>query len=114
MALTRKTAAKDTPEKQLQNTVSEFEAVLSGKENKDFLAYKTGPKPTPKDVFRFITEIDGKRRAGRSPVGARLTNVLQSVQRFTSVVDVIVGGSQNLTASAIWGVLTFSLKVSFP
>ena len=113
MALARKKTTKDTAEKQLQKAVSEFEAVLNSKESKEFLACKTGPKPTPKDVFRFISEIDGKRRAGRSPVGARLTNILQSVQRFTSVGDIIIGGSQNLIASAVWGALTFSLKVSF-
>ena len=95
MAVARRKGVKDTPEKQLQQALSEFEAVIRGEQRRQFLHHKFGPKPTPKDVIRFMTEIDSndvRKRAGRPCVGTRLTNILQPVQKFTSVGDIIVGG----------------------
>lgn len=64
--------------------------------------------------MQFTAEIDrdtSQSRKSRRFVGTRLMNVLQAVQQFSTVVDLMVGSSQSQVASAIWGVLKISLLV---
>lgn len=76
--------------------------------------YRGQSSPNPTDVMRFTAEIDrdpGRNRKSRQCVGARLTNVLHTVQQFATVVDFIVGSSQSQVTCAIWGVVKVSLQV---
>lgn len=70
--------------------------------------------PNPTDVMRFTAEIDrnaNRNRKSRQCGGTRLTNVLHAIQQFSTVVDVMVGGSQSQIACALWGTVKISLLV---
>jgi ankyrin repeat domain-containing protein 50 len=69
------------------------------------------------DVMRLTADIDrraaGKVRGGRC-FGPRLVNVLQAVQQFAALGDVIVGGSQNIIACGVWSLVRMTLLVGIP
>jgi len=64
--------------------------------------------------MKLTAEIDENNsyRRSRRCFGPRLTNVLEAVQQFSAVVDIIIGGSQSLIASAIWGTLKMTLQIT--
>ena len=114
MALVLSGAAQLKPEIRLAQALSEFEAILHEDQKAKFRAYKSQKPPDAQDVMRLTAEIDrdsSRRRKTRQCVGPRLTNLLQAVQQFSTVVDLAIGGSQNLIASSIWGTLKMSLQV---
>lgn len=97
MALALRNAAPLKPEIQLAQAVSVFEASLVADQKSKFRVYHGQSPPDVNDVMRLTAQIDkeNSRRKSRRCVGPRLTNVLQSVQQFSTVVDVIIGGSQS-------------------
>ena len=114
MALSLAKAAPLKPEIKLAQALSEFEAVLADDQKQKLRTYRGQSAPNPTDVMRFTAEIDrdaSRNRKSRQCVGTRFTNVLHSVQQFSTVVDFIVGGSQSQIAGAIWGTVKLSLKV---
>ncbi len=44
--------------------------------------------------------------------GTRLVGILDRVQLFAKVGDILVGGSQNMIASGVWAVFKLSLQVA--
>ncbi|EXJ91683.1 hypothetical protein A1O3_00233 [Capronia epimyces CBS 606.96] len=114
MAVALRTAAPLKPEIRLAQTLSEFESILSDSQKLGLRAYKNQTAPETTDVMRLTAEIDrnnGRRRSRRC-VGPRFSSILQAVQQFSTIVDTIVGGSQSLLASAIWGVLKMTLQIT--
>lgn len=104
MALAITEAAVLKPEIQLAQALSEFEAVLDDSQKAKLRTYKGQGPPEVQDIMRWTAEIDPDNRRLRKTrhcVGPRLASFLQSVQQFTTVVDLCVGGSQNLLASAV-------------
>ncbi|KAJ5637475.1 hypothetical protein N7490_007354 [Penicillium lividum] len=101
------------PEIRLAQAISMFEADLPDNHKIAFQNEKVqmrGKPPGAQDVLRLTAEIDQlalgfKRRC----FGARMMNVLEAVQRFAAMGDIIVGGSQNLIACGVWAVLRSSL-----
>ncbi|MCJ1428875.1 hypothetical protein MMC29_006786 [Sticta canariensis] len=115
MALSLAKAAPLKPEIKLAQALSEFEAVLPDDQKTKLRTYRGQSPPNPTDVMRFTAEIDrdaGRNRKSRQCVGTRLTNVLQSIQQFSTVVDLIVGSSQSQIAGAIWGTVKLSLQLA--
>jgi len=119
MALALSRASGLKPEIRLAKAVSEFEAALSQVEkvtlNISRNSAQTAP-PTEQDVMRLTAEIDRKSSnllSGSRCFGPRLTNLLQSVQQFVALGDVVVGGSQNLIACGVWAAIRMALLVSF-
>ena len=114
MAVALHNAAPLKPEIRFVQALSEFEAILTDDQKTKFRTYHRPPGAT--DVMRLTAEIDREdsHRKGRRCVGPRLTNVLQAVQQFSTIVDTIVGGSQSQIACAIWGVLKLSIQVTSP
>ena len=112
MALALSAAGQLKPEIRLAQAISEYEAILNDSQKAKFRTYRQNAPPDAADVIRLTAEIDrdGSRRS-RQCVGPRLTNVLQTVQQFSTLVDLVIGGSQNLIAAAVWGVLKMSLQV---
>ena len=103
-----------SPELKLIQSLSEYEAILDSDQKTKLRTYRGALPPTVDDVMRFTAEIDidaARTRKSRHCVGPRLTNVAESVQQFASAMDVVMGGSQSVTACAIWGVLKMSLLV---
>lgn len=102
----------------LAQAISQFEADLSAREKDEFRTARTrscASSPTIQDVMRLTAEIDRctahNLRGGRC-FGPRFTNVLQSIQQFAALGDIIVGGSQNLIACGVWTLVRFTLIVS--
>lgn len=109
-------ATRLKPEIRLAQALSLFEADLPDTQKTLFQSEKTQNSkkpPTSQDVLHLIAEVDARTLAAkRRCVGTRMMNVLEAVQQFASLGDIVVGGSQNLIACGIWTVLRSSLLVS--
>jgi ankyrin repeat domain-containing protein 50 len=111
-------AATLKPEIRLAQAVSEFEASLSGKDKATLRYYRSQALNKPidtSDVMRLTAEIDLRavqQNGGGQCFGPRMTNILQAVQQYAALGDVIVGGSQNIIACGVWSLLRLTLLVS--
>ena len=115
MSLAITKASRLKPEIRLAQAVSEFEADLSTEQKATFRTNRSktiSSPPTSQDVMRLTAEIDRGTGNGNRCLGPRLTNVLQAVQKFAALGDIIIGGSQNLVACGIWTIVRTSLLVS--
>lgn len=115
MALPLSKAAPLKPEIRLAQALSEFQANLSEERKAEFKTFARPPDIV--DVARITAEIDretGRQRKSRRCVGPRLTNILQSVQQFSTIADLAVGAAQSQIASAIWGAIRTVLRVVSP
>ena len=113
MALALRKAAQLKPEIRLAQALSEYEAILADDQKAKLRVYRSQPAPDGIDVMRLTAEIDrdnGNRRSRRC-FGPRLTSFLHTVQQFAPVADTILGASQSLIASSIWGTLKVALQV---
>jgi hypothetical protein len=114
------TVSRLKPEIRLAQAISQFEADLSSEPKAAFNADRCKSHdcpPSHANVMRLATEIDrrasGKAALGRC-FGPRLINVLQAVQQFAALGDVVVGGSQNVIACGIWSLVRMTLLVGLP
>ena len=112
MALSNSKSASSRPEIELDQVLSEFDAILTEDQKTTLSTYRGQSPPSPDDVMRFTAAIDrnASRKSGQL-VGTRLSNVLHSIQQFSTVKSLIVGTSQQYLASAIWGTVKISLQV---
>ena len=120
MSVVLANASRLKPEIRLADAVSHFEADLSSEQKATFRTYRSLSRdspPDPSDVMRLTAEIDrrtsGKVGGGRC-FGTRLTNVLQAIQQFASLGDIVVGGSQNIIACGVWSLVRMTLLVGVP
>lgn len=111
-------AAALKPAIRLAQSISEFEAGLSDEHKASFRSdrSKSLHKPLdPSEVMRLTAEIDRRvvqQNGGGQCFGPRLTNILQAVQQYAALGDIVVGGSQNIIACGIWSLLRLTLLVS--
>jgi ankyrin repeat domain-containing protein 50 len=114
MALAVRGTATLKPEIRLAQALSEYEAILPDSEKAEMRKLRAGRPPDVSAVMEMTAAIDrtNRHRTSRRCFGPRLTNVLESVQQFSTIVDVIIGGSQNLIASAIWGTVKMTLQIT--
>ena len=103
-------------EVRLGHAISAFATVLDSKPRNEFRALQLRRDflPSGRDVIRLTEEInqEGQRRhRAWRPYGARVGAFLARLQALASLGDVIIGGSQNLIACGVWGVVRFSLEV---
>ena len=108
------------PEIRLAQAITQFEEDLPDEQKGHFHSNKRQSCHSPPnihDVMRLTAEIDrrvaGKVGGGRC-FGTRLVNVLEAVQRFAALGDVVVGGSQNMIVCGVWSLVRMSLLVRFP
>ncbi|KAF5252822.1 hypothetical protein FANTH_2146 [Fusarium anthophilum] len=117
MALSLRDGARLKPDIRLAQAVSEFEAALTSEQKVAFRASRSSAvqtSPTMSDVMRLTAEIDLKatNKHGRGRCfGPRLTNLLQAIQQFAALGDVVVGGSQNLIACGVWAAARTTVHV---
>ena len=111
MATSLTRIGKLTPEVQLAQAVSEFEAILTLDEKTVLRNLKSKHHPDTIDIVRLTAEIDRSSQLSRKCVGTRFANVLRAIQAFTSIGDMVVGGSQNMMASGLWASVRFTLQV---
>ncbi|KAH6664799.1 hypothetical protein F5X68DRAFT_143782 [Plectosphaerella plurivora] len=108
-------AGKLKPEIRLAQAVSEFGASLAPKHAVAFKNFHSQSRPVPQDAIRITEELnrDGARsHRGWKPFGTRLVKILERVQVFTSIGDVLIGGSQNMIACGVWAVVRVSLTLA--
>ncbi|KAF6829328.1 hypothetical protein CPLU01_07970 [Colletotrichum plurivorum] len=107
-----------TPEMRLVKATSEFEAALTTVQKASFRNIRSKACTTPptlKDVMELTAEIDcqaRKKHKSSWSFGTRLTNMLQSVQQYAALGDVVVGGSQNLIACGVGAAVRMVLHMS--
>lgn len=111
------TSSRLKPEIRLAQAVSQFEADLPSEQKKSFQKYRHDSPPNANDVIRLTAEIDqqasGKFGRGRC-FGPRLFNVLQAVQQFAALGDILIGGSQSMIACGVWSLVRMTLLVRIP
>ncbi|KAJ5170909.1 uncharacterized protein N7500_003692 [Penicillium coprophilum] len=98
------------PEVKLGQAISEFVADLSTEQKARFNATRTqalASPPTIQDV-RIITAEIGRLPNGRF-LGTRFINLIEAVQRFAALGDILIGGSQNIIACGVWSMVRLSL-----
>lgn len=121
MSLALAKAAPLKAEIRLGQAISQFDASLSAEEKAALWAYRARLSKSPPDthdVMRLTAEIDrraAEKRTGGRCFGPRLTNMLQAIQQFAALGDVVVGASQNIAACGLWSLVRMTLLVSpFP
>ncbi|KAM5357706.1 hypothetical protein ACJZ2D_015991 [Fusarium nematophilum] len=107
------------PEIRLAQAIAQFEVDLSDEQRADFHSIKRQSCHSPPDihdVMRLTAEIDhgiaGKVGGGRC-FGTRLVSVLEAVQRFAALGDIVVGGSQNMIACGVWSLMLVNVSSWF-
>jgi hypothetical protein len=119
MSVIRSKLREPGAELRLARVISEFEADLSDKQKSEYRNFKSQSSDRPpnlKDVNCLVAEINSQIsvKAGGRCYGTRFTNFLHGIQRFASIGDVMIGGTQNLLACGIWSLVRMSLLVSPP
>lgn len=112
MALPLSKAGPLKPEIRLAQALSEFQANLTKEHKLEFRNFSHPPDIV--DVARLTAEIGretGRLQRSRRCVGPKLTNILQSIQQYSTVADLVVEAAQSQIASAIWGAIRTVLKV---
>ncbi|KAH7153533.1 hypothetical protein EDB81DRAFT_791537 [Dactylonectria macrodidyma] len=103
------------PEIRLAQAVAEFKADLSDNQKADFQSNERQSSQFPPnihDVMRLTAEIDrhvAAKVGGGRCFGTRLVNILEAVQRFAALGDIMIGGSQNLIACGVWSLVRTTL-----
>lgn len=88
----------------LSRAINEFYESLDRDNKAIFDSYRDAARAAPPgpDVIRQIAaEID---RKGRKPRGDRFKRVLEALQQFVAVGDVVIGSTQNMLAAGVWSV----------
>lgn len=118
MATALRKASRLKPDIRLAQAVSEFEASLNSTQKASFRNERSTAcknPPTAADVMQLTAKIDHEARQKRLSsrcFGPRLTNLLQAVQQFAALGDVVAGGSQNLVACGVWAAVRMTLHAS--
>ncbi|RYC79808.1 hypothetical protein BFJ63_vAg17305 [Fusarium oxysporum f. sp. narcissi] len=107
------------PEIRLAQAIKQFEMDLSDEQKAAFdsnTRQSCHSPPNIHDVMRLTAEIDhrvaGNVGGGRC-FGTRLVNVLEAVQRFAALGDIVVGGSQNMIACGVWSLMLVNVSSWF-
>jgi hypothetical protein len=105
-------------ESRLQRSLDAFIRDLSPQQRSEFLQDRQifrDRYPDENDVFVFISKLNGKRVSQKQrSYGPRFLNIILVVQQFTAMGDILVGGSQNMIASAVWSTVRSALLVGAP
>lgn len=121
MALALRNAAPLRSDIALAQAISEFERLLTPEQKmsfKDLRNRALRSAPSTDDVMRLTADINQRlvtRRQSSSSMyrcfGTRFTNVLQCLQRYAALGDVVVGGSQNIIACGVWALVRITIQV---
>ncbi|KAK3319557.1 hypothetical protein B0T19DRAFT_268943 [Cercophora scortea] len=114
MALSVRRPGNTSPELLLAHSISEFEAALPATHKSSFRnlrALALNSPPGPSDVMRITAEINLQTRGKTRCLGPRFTNVLQTIQQYAALGDVLIGGSQNIIACGVWALFRTTLQL---
>jgi hypothetical protein len=101
-------ATSDAAVQQLESTVAGFHAILTDNDRKVLQKLKATPYAS-QNIITFRAELDrlDKRRQGRS-VALRPASFLQTIERFTPVVDTYIQSNPDIAA-----IVCGSIKLTF-
>lgn len=110
---------KLSPQVRLAQAISEFGALFADDAAKhaQFKNLRNRSPPTAGEIVRLTEEVnsDGSRRhKSWKPFATRLVLVLERVQQFAPIGDVLTGGAQSMLASGVWASVRMALEVSYP
>lgn len=97
----------------LGRAISEFYESLDTENKALFNSYKDAARtaaPVLGDIQQVAAEID---RKARKPCGDRFKRVLEALQQFVAVGDVVIGSTQNMLAAGAWSVARLTVIVGF-
>ena len=108
MALVIANSAMSNPGVTLVQALNDYEAILS---DEDKTQLHSQGAPDVMAALNLATAIDAKNTNHRRQcMGPRLITFLESVQRFSSVIDTFVSSHPNI-AALVWGGLKLTLLV---
>ena len=108
MALVIANSAMSNPGVTLVQALNDYEAILS---DEDKTQLHSQGAPDVMAALNLATAIDAKiTNHRRQCMGPRLITFLESVQRFSSVIDTFVSSHPNI-AALVWGGLKLTLLV---
>jgi hypothetical protein len=107
-----------SPIARLGAAVSEFTEILDGEAKRKFKALRNSKNAplSASDVIKVTEEINSEGRQRHRtwrPDGPKVGPFLAKLQVFASVGDVIIGGTQDLIISGVWGAVRLCLLVRF-
>lgn len=109
MALAITGAAALKPEIGLAQALHDYETILSDEER---VQLRSQGVPNANDAINLTTLIDKKTKDNRRHcMGPRLITFLESVQQFSSIVNVFVSSNPQM-AALVWGGVKLALLVS--
>jgi hypothetical protein len=108
--LTDKTDGSVT--KSLEVALSDFGSVLTDDERKQLQQIKGVPDASAVLVFTAKLDASNSTRRGKS-IGARVYLMLQSVQKFSAIVDTFVSSHPDV-AALVWGSVKLTVLVRHP
>ncbi|CAI6090218.1 unnamed protein product [Clonostachys chloroleuca] len=117
MDVALRNAAPLRPEIALAKAISEFESSLTKEHKSGFRSLRSqalSAPPSAEDVMRFTASLNSqiqKSSAAHRCFGTRFTNIMQCVQKYAALGDVVVGGSQNIIACGIWALVRLTIQV---
>lgn len=100
-------------EVELSKALDDFENGLTAEQKAGFRAVRdhaSDSPPTIRDVMNLTAEVDYKAR--QRCFGPRFTRILESIQQYAAIGDVIAGGSQNVMACSVWSLVRMCFLVS--
>ncbi|KAI9770983.1 MAG: hypothetical protein M1840_002687 [Geoglossum simile] len=101
-------ASSNSIDEPLRSALRDFQDVLSPDQKKMFLAQAT-TVPDAAAVFILTAEIDRENAKRRSRgVATRLFSILESVQKFSTIVDTFVSSNPSI-AALVWGSMKFAI-----
>ena len=95
----------------LHQAIHAFTLLLSKEERTDYDNARKLSSAMPFDIPGITKDIEAKLDRQKKRYVGRFWNFFQVVRGITSVVDMIVGGSQSEIACSVWAIVRFTLQV---
>jgi ankyrin repeat domain-containing protein 50 len=113
MSLIPAQVSKLKPQIRLSRAISAFYESLDTENKATFDSYRDAARATAPgldDIRQIAAQID---RKGRKPRGDRFKCVLEALQQFVAVGDVVIGSTQNMLAAGVWSVARLTAIVCY-
>lgn len=97
----------------LKRAINAFYESLDTNNKAIFDSYRDAARAAPPsldDIRQIAAEID---RKGRKPRGDRFKRVLEALQQFVAVGDVVIGSTQNMLVAGVWSVARLTAVVCY-
>jgi hypothetical protein len=112
IAVGRTADTNESVTKSLEFALSDFGSVLTDDERKQLQQIKAVPDAFAALEFTAKLDASDSTRRGRS-IGTRVYSMLQSIQRFSTIVDIFVSSHPDI-AALVWGSFKLTLLVKHP